>query len=57
MFPALIPALLMLGTFGLERVENALGFHGDPDAIDGFTDGLDGFVEGHGGIVWTAPGC
>ncbi|MFN8228232.1 MAG: hypothetical protein U0R18_16105 [Mycobacterium sp.] len=34
MFPALIPALLMLGTFGLERVENALGFHGDPDAID-----------------------
>ena len=26
MFPALIPALLMLGTFGLERVENALGF-------------------------------
>ena len=34
MFPALIPALLMLGTFGLERVENALGFHRDTDAID-----------------------
>ncbi|MFN8101531.1 MAG: hypothetical protein U0Q20_08005 [Mycobacterium sp.] len=34
MFPALIPALLMLGTFGLERVESALGRHDDTDAID-----------------------
>lgn len=34
MFPALIPALLMLGTFGLERVESALGFADDTDAID-----------------------
>lgn len=34
MFPALIPALLMLGTFGLERVESALEREDDTDAID-----------------------
>ena len=34
MFAAFIPALLMLGTFGLERVESALGNRDDTDAID-----------------------
>lgn len=34
LFPALIPVLLMLGTFGLERLESALGGGATADAID-----------------------
>lgn len=34
LFPALIPVLLMLGTFGLEKLESALGDGDDSDAID-----------------------
>lgn len=34
LFAALIPGLLMLATFGLERLEHGLGVTGRPDAID-----------------------